>query len=127
LAPGACASRELPLPAWFRFIRQGEGSPRLADDLARSGKNLCNERRLCHLFGRLRGKQILGGAPRAQRRLPAGRGDIGVMESDRRPEDLEASRHVRRTGEEQARSRAWRAAERKPVHASFLRALQHQP
>ena len=45
------------------------------------------------LLGRAAGEQVRIGAPRLERGLLARRGDIGVVETDRRAENLELARH----------------------------------
>ena len=68
------------------LLRRASRSP---DYLARPGKRLLHQCRIGDLLRDALREDVRVRAPRLERRLPARRRDVRVMESDRSPEDLE--------------------------------------
>ena len=73
------------------------GAANFPDDLARMCQRLFHQRRILDLLGHPAREQVDIRTPRPQRRRPARRRDIGVVEADRSAEDLQLARHAAST------------------------------
>lgn len=82
----------------------------LSDDFPRTIQGGQHELGVGHLLGRSDREKVGGGAPGSERSFPAGRSDIGIVETDRRAKHLEFALGRHRTSSAPYRRRRSRLA-----------------